>query len=400
MSWRRQAPVLSPVSRRGLVDGFSAAVGLRASVHAEVSSALKQRYGSLDAVLTDSGTSALILALRKIVGPGGTVAYPAYGCIDLTTAALGAGVRVRLYDVDSATLSPDLDSVRAVISRGVDAIVVAHLYGYPADMVGVTKIAADQGIPVIEDAAQGAGGSLFGALLGSIGDVSILSFGRGKGTTAGAGGALLVRTPELAEWTSSVRSDLEIGSRGGREVVSLTAQRLLSHPYLYRLPSSMPGLRLGEMVYRSPRSPRAMSSAGAAVLRWALRDELRQISSRRECANHLLARVPGSTCVRAIRPIPGGESGFLRFALIDTRGTLTPSVDLGALRGYPTTLAQHSQLVPLIAAGEAAGPGSEFLRDRLFTVPTHFRVNEDDLVRLTDWLESPEAESGALVPAT
>lgn len=400
MSWRRQAPVLSRVSPRGLLAGYGAAVGLRASVHAEVSSALKQRYRALDAVLTDSGTSALILVLRKIVRPGGTVAYPAYGCIDLTTAALGAGVRVRLYDLDPATLSPDLDSVRAVVSRGVDAIVVAHLYGYPADTVGVTKIADDHGIPVIEDAAQGAGGALFGALLGSSGHVSILSFGRGKGTTAGAGGALLVRTPALADWTASVRSDLEIGSRGGTEVVSLTAQRLLSHPYLYRLPSSIPGLKIGEMVYRSPGSPRAMSSASAAVLRWALLDEPQQISSRRVRANHLLARVSRSTQVQPVRPIPGGEPGFLRFALIDTRDSLTPCVELGVLRGYPMTLAQHAQLAPLIAVGETAGPGSEFLRDRLFTVPTHFRVNQSDLVGLTDWLETPKAQSSALSPGT
>ncbi len=400
MSWRRQAPVLSRVSPRGLLDGISAAVGFHAGAHAEVSTALKRRYRALDAVLTDSGTSALTLALRKIVRPGGTVAYPAYGCIDLTTAALGAGVRVRLYDVDPATLSPDLDSVRAVISRGVDAIVVAHLYGYPADIKGLARIAADHEIPVIEDAAQGAGGTLSGALLGSIGDVSILSFGRGKGTTAGAGGALLVRTPELAEWASRERSVLASGSNGGTAVVSLVAQRLLTHPYLYRLPSSIPGLRLGEMVYRAPQSPRAMSAAGAAVLRWALRDDPRQISSRQERANTLLARLSGSSRVKAICPITGGESGYLRFALIDIRDSLTPSVDLGARRGYPMTLEQHPQLAPLLAAGERAGSGSKLLRDRLFTVPTHFQVNDDDLARVAEWLGRPSPDLSMLVPAT
>jgi hypothetical protein len=383
-----------------LLDGFGAAIGLRAGVHDEVSVALKQRYRSLDVVLTDSGTSALILALRRIVRPGGTVAYPAYGCIDLTTAAIGAGVSVRLYDLDPATLSPDLESVRAVIRRGVDAIVVAHLYGYPADVAGVTSIATDHGIPVIEDAAQGAGGTLGGARLGSIGDVSILSFGRGKGTTAGAGGALLVRTPQLAEWTSRERSVLGSGSRGGIEMVSLVAQRFLTHPYIYKLPSSIPGLKLGEMVYRAPRSPRAMSAAGAAVLRRALRDESRQITSRRERANDLLGSLSGFSCVKPVRPVLGGESGFLRLALIGTRASLTPSVDLGARRGYPMTLAQHSQLAPLIVAGESAGPGSEFLRDRLFTVPTHFRVTDHDIAGVTEWLGGPNADLGALVPAS
>ena len=400
MIWRRQPPVLSPVSSRALLEGVGASIGLRATAYDEVSSALQQRYGSLDALLTDSGTSALILALQKTVPAGGAVAYPAYGCIDLTSAAVGAGVHVRLYDIDPTTLSPDLDSVRAVIRRGVDAIVVAHLYGYPADMIGVCRLAAEAGIPVIEDAAQGAGGSLRGALLGSIGDAAILSFGRGKGTTGGSGGALLVKTPALAEWTSRARSDLRKGSGGAMAVATLTAQRLLSHPYLYILPSSMPGLKLGEMIYRSPRIPSAMSSASAAVLRWTLTDDSRHLSARRARAGVLLSLVSDAPAVVAVRPVAGGESGFLRFALIDTHGGLGPAADLGALRGYPMTLEQHLQLRPLILRGETAGKGSKFVRDRLFTVPTHSRVGHYDLARLTEWLDGREVESRALVPVT
>ena len=370
-------------------------MGLRARVHDQVTLTLRQRYGCMDALLTDSGTSALTLALLKVVPPGGTVAYPAYACMDLTTAAVGAGVHVRLYDIDPATLSPDLDSVRAAIARGVDAIVVAHLYGYPADMIGVRKLAAEHGIAVIEDAAQGAGGSLRGALLGSMSDVAILSFARGKGTTGGSGGAVLVRTPSLAEWTCQARADLQTGSRGGLQVVSLAAQRLLSNPYLYRLPASIPGLKLGEMVYHPPRVPRAMSPASAAVLRWTLGQEELEVARRRARARDLLSRIRETSDVVAVSPIAGGESGFLRFALIDTKGKRAPRPDLGALRGYPLTLGQHPQLGPLILPGETAGKGSQFLRDRLFTVPTHSRVDRSDLAWLADWLDGEHKEPGA-----
>ena len=400
MTWRHQPPVLSPVPFRALADGVAAAFGLRVSAHDDVTLALRSRYGSADALLTDSGTSALILALRKVVPRGGTVAYPAYACIDLTTAALGAGIHVRLYDIDPATLSPDLDSLRATIRRGVDAIVVAHLYGYPADMFGVRKLAADQGIPVIEDAAQGAGGTLRGELLGSLGDVAILSFGRGKGTTGGSGGAILVRTPALADWTSSARSDLHTGSRGGMEVLSLAAQRVLSHPYLYALPASIPGLKLGEMVYHPPRQPLAMSAASAAILRWTLGFEAREVSSRRARAKNLIARMREIANVMAVRPIPGGESGFLRLALIDTAGTRVPRTDLGALRGYPMTLDQHAQLQPLLLSGERAEKGSHFLRDHLFTAPTHSHVGQSDLTGFAEWLDTREVESRVLAPAT
>jgi hypothetical protein len=317
---------------------------------------------------------------------GGTVAYPAYACIDLTAAAVATGVRVRLYDLDPATMSPDLDSVRATIRRGVDAIVVAHLYGYPADVTGVRKLAAEQGIPVIEDAAQAAGGTLNGERLGSLGEVAILSFGRGKGTTGGKGGAVLVRTPALAEWTRRTRSDLRPGSRGGVTILSLAAQRVLSHPSLYRLPSSIPGLRLGEMVYHAPHPPRGMSAASAGVLRWTLGLEEREVIERGARAAEVLSHMHDAANVTPVRPIAGAEPGFLRLAFLDSNGKKVSHTDLGALRAYPVTLDEHPQLRALLLPGERAGKGSQLLRDRLFTVPTHSHVDPVFFAGLGEWL--------------
>jgi dTDP-4-amino-4,6-dideoxygalactose transaminase len=267
-------------------------------------------------------------------------------------------------------------------------------------MIGVRMLAGEHGIPVIEDAAQGAGGTLCGALLGSLGDVSILSFARGKGTTGGSGGALLVRTPALAEWTRSARSNLNAASRGGVKVLSLAAQRLLSHPSLYRLPASIPGLRLGEMVYHPPRPPGSMPAASAAVLRRTLELEEREVSDRRARASDLLSSMREMPNVIPVRPIAGGESGFLRLALLDSSGTMMPRTDLGALRGYPMTLDQHPQLKPLLLAGERAGKGSQFLRDRLLTVPTHSGVDESDRIRLSKWLDGHQGGSHAIAPVS
>jgi hypothetical protein len=93
-----------------------------------------------------------------------------------------------------------------------------------------------------------------------------------------------------------------------------------------------------------------------------------------------------------VRPIVGGESGYLRLALLDPSGSMMPRTDLGALQGYPMTLEQHRQLRPLLLSGEKAGKGSQFLRDRLFTVPTHSRFDRSDLVALAQWLDGREPE--------
>ena len=117
---------------------------------------LQRAFGASDVALVDSGTSALALALRASTPAGGVVALPAYACVDIGAAAIFAQLRVRLYDIDPVTLSPDLASVSRVLEAGVDSIVVAHLYGYPANVPGVAALAASHGVRVIEDAAQGA----------------------------------------------------------------------------------------------------------------------------------------------------------------------------------------------------------------------------------------------------
>jgi hypothetical protein len=101
--------------------------------------------------------------------------------------------------------------------------------------------------------------------------------------------------------------------------------------------------------------------------------------------------------VTPVRPIAGSEPGFLRLACLDSDGTLRSRPDLGALRGYPMTLDEHTQLRALLLPGERAGKGSQFLRDRLFTVPTHSHVDQTFFAGLAEWLEAQRPELHGIV---
>jgi perosamine synthetase len=386
MSWRQQLPVHSPISIGGLLSGVGAATGLLPSRHNAVAASIARTFGARRTVLTDSGTSALVLAIRALVPAGGTIALPGYGCIDLSAAVLFAGVRARLYDLDPSTLSPDLDSLRRALSRGVDAIVVAHLYGYPADVPAVRALAAQHGACVIDDAAQGAGSTMHGIRSGGLGDLGVLSFGRGKGTTGGSGGALLV-TNDAHDSAVEKMSSFGAPPLGGRTLVPLAAQWVLGRPALYRLPSSIPALKLGEMVYHPAHEPRALSHTSAAVLAGALERDDDEIRARRERADWLRTLVGASQRFRAVRVVRGGEAGYLRFAVVGPSSNVTPDVSIGALRGYPLTLEQHEPLRGVLHEGERAGAGSRTLRDQLFTLPTHSLVSRADVARCGRWLD-------------
>ena len=374
---RWQPPVLSPVTPATLARAVPAILTRNVAAFDVLEQTLKKRFGPTHVALTDSGTSALILAFGSALPAGGTVALPAYACVDLLSAAAFARLRVRLYDVDPATLSPDLDSVRAALVRGADAIVVAHMYGFPADVPGVAAIAAEHGARVIEDAAQHAAGTLAGRPLGSLAPLVVLSFGRGKGTTGGSGGALLSRDP-LREWHR------DRPNAGWRDWLVTVAQWAIGRPSLYAIPASLPGLHLGETIYKEAHAPRPISYAAASLASAALAAADAERALRAERARVLLDALTGAPALDAVRPITGGHSGYLRLPVLD-RGGRAAAARLGIVRSYPRPLGEEPVAAQLLAPGEPPTPGAKIVCASLFTLPTHARVNGADREQLALW---------------
>jgi hypothetical protein len=275
------------------------------------------------------------------------------------------------------------------VRRGVAAIVITPLFGYPVDVDGVATIANAAGIPVIEDAAQGAGATFRERRVGSFGTLTVLSFSRGKGTTGGSGGALLVRDSPYADRADALTSRLAPGGAGWGDVVKLTAQWVLGRPSLYWMPSSVPALRLGEMIYHPPRAPRAISRAARTMVHTALALDEAEVAVRRVHAHEIVSIVRQGDTFRAASPIAAGVAGYLRLAVLDRTGRVAPFPRVGALRGYPVTLDQHEMSPTVVLQGETAGHGARELRDRLFTLPVHSRMNAGDLRRLASWLAQP-----------
>ncbi|MGH7620819.1 MAG: DegT/DnrJ/EryC1/StrS family aminotransferase [Gemmatimonadaceae bacterium] len=384
MTLRRQLAVASPISPASLLRALFASARGGTGATAAATEFVRSTYGSASVALTDSGTSALIMALRLAVPDGGIVAFPGYACVDLAAAARFAKVRVRLYDLDPATLSPDLVSVSRVLARGVDAIVVAHLFAYPADLAGVHSLAAGAGVPVIEDAAQGSGGTVGGVRLGASGDLSVLSFGRGKGLCAGGGGAILTRSDRWIELVDRLGRAPDTRGVGG--VGKTAVQWLLGRPAFYAIPSALPWLHLGEMVYHAAHEPAGISVASSALVATAFSLEARELQHRRQAALALDAAAARADDVAPIVPIAGASPGYLRYAVRDLGGRRSTSASLGVVQPYPRALREQPELAPVLIDDEPATPGSVELRRTLFTLPTHRFVDRRDVSRLATWL--------------
>jgi dTDP-4-amino-4,6-dideoxygalactose transaminase len=342
--------------------------------------ALAAIYPSRLVALLDSGTSALTLALSITARPNDrpVVALPAYACPDVGTAAIGAGFGIRLYDVEPQTLQPDLASLEAALRAGATHVVVTHLYGRLVDVAAVTPLAMAHGAVLVEDAAQHAGGTMRGVRGGALAPVSILSFGRGKGINAGGGGAMLwdaEQIPQRPTVTLPAQSPLKI-------LVSAVLVDRLSSPLLYRLPTLLPGLGLGETAYHAPRPPAHMSGVSAALLSLALRDEPTVLAGRQaaeQSYHDALDDVPELLCTRHLE----GTSGALRCPARLPAQLGAELAAFGVARSYPRTLAAYPEIAAGIR-GERVWPGAAELAARMHTLPTHALLNQsrrEELIR-------------------
>lgn len=382
---RRQLPVYSPISASAVL----ATLGVQ-DPRPALSAALRAQYAALDAVLTASGTEALTLALQLAVArrPGKPVLLPGFACYDLASAAVAAGAPVRLYDLDPHTLTPDEASLETTLIGGAAAIVVVHLFGIPVPMDAMRAAADRAGALLLEDAAQAVGGRWDGRPLGSSGDCSVLSFGRGKGETGGGGGALLVRTD--SRLSHDARSALAPSAASSlRYGVTLASQWGLGRPALFAIPHAIPGLRLGETVYRPPVPPREMPAVAARVLAVTREATAAESNHRARVAARYLEALGPLAARRAAAVLPGATAGWLRFPVRvrpdATRDRIGAAI--GVAPAYPLPLHALPALRPLLDA-QPHTPGADLLARVLRTVPTHSLLSTRDEAALIDWMRT------------
>ena len=152
-----------------------------------------------ECVAVNSGTSGLHLGLLSSgIGPGDEVIVPSFtfAATANSVALTGATPVFADIDPDSFCLSPA--AVEGAITDRTRAIMPVHLYGHPADMPAILRLAESHGLDVFEDAAQAHGASLDGTPVGAFGRFGMFSLYPTKNMTSGEGGMVSVTDAETA----------------------------------------------------------------------------------------------------------------------------------------------------------------------------------------------------------
>jgi dTDP-4-amino-4,6-dideoxygalactose transaminase len=159
------------------------------------------------AIGVSSGTAALMIAFKAVgVGPGDEVIVPALTYVATAFAVSYLGGVPVFVDVDEETFNIDPAQVEAAISAKTKAICPVHLYGQPADMDALRKIAARHRLSLVEDAAQAHQAEYKGVRAGGLGDLGCFSFYPHKNLGAyGDGGSVTTNDAELAQLVRALR---------------------------------------------------------------------------------------------------------------------------------------------------------------------------------------------------
>jgi dTDP-4-amino-4,6-dideoxygalactose transaminase len=147
-----------------------------------------------------NGTDAIEIVLESLDLPkNGQVIVPAASFIASSEAVSRSGLEVVFADVSEDTHTLDPEDVAARITDRTVGIIAVHLFGHPAPMVALLRVAGEHDLAVIEDCAQAHGAEIGGRRIGALGTAGTFSFYPGKNLGAyGDGGAIATADAALA----------------------------------------------------------------------------------------------------------------------------------------------------------------------------------------------------------
>lgn len=398
---RHIAPAGTPIGLTTLIGaGLDHLAGRDASD--ALAAAIQTRYGVAHCLTLSSGRAALSLIFRTLARLRGEprrneIIVPGYTCYSVAAAAVLAGLRLRIVDIDPATLSYDRALLDNVDTSRTLAIVSANLYGLPNELEHIENFARGRGIYMIDDAAQAMHARYNGRAVGCFGDVGIYSFDKGKNITSLQGGAIVTRNPDIAAALADAIRELpaETPAATAATFVKLALYALLLRPWLYWIPANIPALGLGRTVYTTDIPLHRLSRFAASLVQrqFARIDAI--TAGRVRIAAQIRQALAGNTALVPVTPIAESVPVYLRMPCLTEAGVDRAALigalnraGIGATGSFPQALGDLSEVADHIAVEAGVLDGARSVAARMVTLPTLAYTGMVDMKRLTDTVAS------------
>jgi perosamine synthetase len=158
-------------------------------------------------VAVSSGTAALDIIIDYLnLCAGDEVILPSFTIFSCVQQILRSGATPIFIDADPITWNVTADLIKPKISAKTKAILIVHIYGHPVDADPIIELSQQEGIFLIEDAAEMHGQFYKDRPCGSLGHVSMFSFYPNKHITTGEGGMIVTNDTSIADHAKSARN--------------------------------------------------------------------------------------------------------------------------------------------------------------------------------------------------
>ena len=388
---RTLAPSGSPIHLRDLFDcilqiGQDSASGLRTNICTSL--------GVKEAFLFANGRGAMSFLLQCMAKERNEprrdlVVVPSYTCYSVAASVLKAGLRLLICDIDEKTLSYDQEQLESIDYQHVLAIVSSNLYGLPNDLPKLEALARNNGVYLIDDAAQSLGATVENRPVGSFGDAGILSLDKGKVITSINGGVIITSNTSISQRIKNEYQRIGKQSLSGRtiELIKLQAYFLLLHPAVYWLPAKMPFLALGKTRYDEKYSIERYfdSLAPLAIAQLSRMESMNH--HRRRCAAQYAALIPKTELLGKAPELKNSVPIYLRFPLRikDARtreAFLQDFRQFGCSVSYPTAIPDIPEIRHRIRVHNNLYESGKVVAAQLVTLPTHRFVRDSDIEQI------------------
>ena len=414
-------PAAAPIFMADILNGIRGAIRGKEEVEQRCRE-IARYFNAEHCYLVSSGKAALYLilaAIKKRHPHRQEVIIPAFCCYTVPSAIMRAGLKIRLCDIDPATLDYDYDCLEKLLKeynpgksgalekggeeteqkkgdnkksgsqpKELLAVISVHLFGNTANVGRVRKLVNDSSVTIIEDAAQVMGATEENKKVGTNGDVGFFSLGRGKAISAIEGGVIVTNNGAISEQlTQEIRKIPEYTSLESLKLIFYVfALYVFQCPSFFWLPKSLPFLKIGDTIYDPDFKIYSISSFQAGIVRkW--KEKLEHFSKLRKCATQEWTKLKNLTPFAEHFSDTGRQLRFIRYPIrLKNRHAwnellqLSDAKGLGIMHTYPDSVNAIKDL-----SREFEGqnyPNARNLARQLLTLPVHPLLSAKDKLKI------------------
>ena len=321
----------------------------------------RDRVGAGYAYAVNSGTAALHISYLSILRPGDEVIVPSFTFFATVSTVLYARGRPVFADIDPETFIIDPEDVKEKITERTRAIAPVHLFGNAANMDALGDLAEDHSLMIVNDSAQAHGTEYRGRDIGSFDTLNCYSFYPTKSMTTGEGGMVTTNDGKLNELGRLIRSHGD-DARYHHVILGLN--------------------------YR-------MTDIAAAIGLNQLSNLDRYLARRRHCGRVLREGIDGIEGLRPQKIEDGVNHSYSYFSVImdlarfkcarDEFLAALKAENIGCAVHYPVPLTKQPAITDLMEPEEC--PISEEISERIFSLPMHPQLSDEDLKNILAGVE-------------